>query len=118
MKTDIQKLIESPQAMTRFSKIMREKATVIGLEQETGNRITEARVTLNVFRDHGLQTRQMCQHFSQLPFHILAQACAVGAERGARVGAEKVQDIIIEAQQFATNSIATFAPWLLTDDDW
>jgi len=74
------------------------------------------RVTVEVFREHGLSTDSVMESAAKkIGSEIAVDAYFVAAERGQRVGEQRARNMILESHAYSDNLIRRDAPWL-TDD--
>ena len=101
MKTDIELLMESPEAMRRFQHALEQAATVIGINMEISKISASLRTQLIAAAVCGLDPSNLLEYCrGKRHERLLVLAAAVGAERGKRLGRARAKEIISEARKF------------------
>ena len=110
MKTNIELLMESPEAMQRFQHALERAATVIGIDKEINKLSDSLRTQLTAAQACSLNTDNLL-HYCREKRHerLLVFATSVGTERGKRLGRERAQELILEAHSFGALQAEKYA---------
>ncbi len=108
-KSNIQLLIECPEAMQRFCEGLEQQVTMSGIDIEIQKLSDSLRTQLIAARACGLDPRNLLAHCrNQTHEWLLIFATAVGSERGKRLGRERGRELISEARSFGVMQTSNF----------